>query len=143
MRWREYHVVMTALHQAFGLPIEPLVQAKPVALRACAMAAGIVPLPVIVLIRTLLHVTAEFCGTAVDQCVCGFAYVRGKPVCAFICGKGCFEYCLNRGGMHKSRFLAPPFCKGGQGGDSSLFGQCKYINESIKPFSESIPASEA
>ena len=52
MRWRKNHVIMTALHQSIGLSIEPLIQTEPVALRACAMPAGVVPLPVIMFVGT-------------------------------------------------------------------------------------------
>ena len=99
----EYHVVMTALHQPVGLPIEPLIQAEPVALRACAMPAGVVPVPLVMRIRALLHVAAEFCGAALHQRACGLAYMCGQVVRAQVRRKNCFEYRLNRG-MH-IRFL--------------------------------------
>ena len=58
MRQREDHVVMTAGKKPFLLPLQPLSDANPIALRADPMTARVVPLPVVMSFWTRFHVTA-------------------------------------------------------------------------------------
>lgn len=60
----EYQVIMTAGKKPFLLPFQPLGDLRPLALRAEAMAAGVVPVSLIVAFRTGFHMAAQFGGSA-------------------------------------------------------------------------------
>lgn len=56
---------------------------------------------VVVMFWALLHVSAERCSAALYEGARCFSDVQRQVVCSLVCGKGFFEYRLNRVGIHK------------------------------------------
>ena len=74
----EDHVVMAARKEPFLLPFQPLGDLRPLALRAEAMAAGVVPVALIVAFGTGFHVTAQFGGATHHEGTGSLADVVGE-----------------------------------------------------------------
>jgi len=64
MGYGKDHVVMAAGEEPFFLSFEPFGNPSPLALRAEAMAAGVVPVSLIVAFRTRFRMAAQFGGSA-------------------------------------------------------------------------------
>jgi hypothetical protein len=106
----EDDVVMAAGEKSLLLPFQPLRDLCPFALRAEAMAAGVVPMPLIVAFRTCFHVTAEFGGSAHHQRTRRLADVERKRMGLLV---GQIRKCddmLDTGPPHSDIVSSCPLC---------------------------------
>jgi hypothetical protein len=80
MRYGENHVVMATGKKTLFLSLQPFGDPHPLALRAEAMAAGVVPVSLVVAFGACFHMTAQFSGSAYHEGTGSFSDMIRKSV---------------------------------------------------------------
>jgi len=101
MREGEDHMVVGTGKDSPFLFFEPLFYTNPIALGAESMAAGIIPLSLVMTFRTCLHMTAKLCGAALHKGLCCLADIERELMGPLITVKCLFHYLLNGCPRHK------------------------------------------